>query len=298
MTPLESPLFNSSFQLLAQAIKHYHKEDGVNRKFQILHLATAIELLLKDYYIEKLDKSIYEKGGRTISCSRIISELSNDKSFTIKINKLQILLDQRHTLQHSFGYPNELQATYYMRITMEFFSEVIQNYYDESFNEILKGFLDTKDHKIINIHNDNKRIDSLKNMIKSDLKNLTQTFLEIYSVLEDSLNELNESLETKVLINMSENFQRVKILKIKTIPQLKWIAEAYDIPLDVKDANKLDRFHDLYNRVRFGHDTPLSEDIIELNQFILDFLPTLEKIEEAVENDPDKYKIYIRDRAL
>ncbi len=56
---IESPLFQSTMELLGHSISHFTKKEELDRKLIILHLANSIELIPKDLVLNH-DKSIYK----------------------------------------------------------------------------------------------------------------------------------------------------------------------------------------------------------------------------------------------
>jgi hypothetical protein len=49
---IESPLFQSSMELLGHSITHFNGTSELDRKLVILHLSNAVELLLKDMVLD------------------------------------------------------------------------------------------------------------------------------------------------------------------------------------------------------------------------------------------------------
>lgn len=49
---VESPLFQSSMELLGHSISHFNGSSELDRKLVILHLANSIELILKDLVLD------------------------------------------------------------------------------------------------------------------------------------------------------------------------------------------------------------------------------------------------------
>lgn len=80
---IESPLFQSSMELLGHSISHYNGKNELDRKLLILHLANAVELILKDLVLDA-GKSIYKNAKETITIQGCLSELKNENiEFTI-----------------------------------------------------------------------------------------------------------------------------------------------------------------------------------------------------------------------
>lgn len=135
----ESPLFQSSMELLAHAVSHYVAGSEQDRKLLILHLANAIELLLKDLVLDT-GESIYKNPKETITIHKALEILQDKDTELPFLNKIELLIDERNALQHRFGSPNELTAIFYMNIGTDFFNNILKEHYDQSFDEILDQF--------------------------------------------------------------------------------------------------------------------------------------------------------------
>lgn len=135
----ESPLFQSSMELLAHAVTHFVAGTEQDRKLLILHLANSIELILKDLVLDA-GESIYRNPKETITIYKAI-DILKEKNVTVPfLNKVELLIDERNAVQHRFGSPNELTAIFYMSICTDFFGEILREHYDLSFDEVLDQF--------------------------------------------------------------------------------------------------------------------------------------------------------------
>lgn len=139
-----SPLFQSSLELLGHSISHYIGEKEIDRKLVILHLANAVELILKDLVLD-FGESNYKNPKETITIHGSIAILE-ERGYGIPIrNKVELLIDERNALQHRFGSPNETTKIFYMEIGLEFFSSVLSTSYGESLDEMLDIYTDKDD---------------------------------------------------------------------------------------------------------------------------------------------------------
>lgn len=80
---IESPLFQSAMELLGHSISHYNGKKELDRKLVILHLANAIELILKDLVLDS-EQSIYKNVKETITiqgCFTTLKEKNIDIPF-------------------------------------------------------------------------------------------------------------------------------------------------------------------------------------------------------------------------
>ncbi|WP_200884311.1 MULTISPECIES: hypothetical protein [Shewanella] len=73
---IESPLFQSAMELLGHSFTHYNGQKELDRKLVILHLANAIELILKDLVLDS-GESIYKSPKETITIHGCIKSLAD-----------------------------------------------------------------------------------------------------------------------------------------------------------------------------------------------------------------------------
>lgn len=164
---IESPLFQSAMELLGHSITHYNGKKELDRKLLILHLANAVELILKDLVLDS-GESIYKGPKETITIQGCIKVLQ-DKSISLPLlNKIELLVDERNALQHRFGSPNELTSIFYINIAENFFREVLKKYYSQEYDEIIVQFSDESgllEYKLSDPSND-QELDKLKDLAK------------------------------------------------------------------------------------------------------------------------------------
>ncbi len=161
----ESPLFQSSMELLAHSISHFNSGDELDRKLLILHLANSIELLLKDLVLDT-GVSIYSGPKETINIHKCLSILKGQEVDVPVVNKIELLIDERNALQHRFGSPNELTSIFYMDIAMSFFKEVLAQQYDLDLDETLDDFADNQDLLVFRLREpaNESELDNLKKL--------------------------------------------------------------------------------------------------------------------------------------
>ncbi|MDO6421539.1 hypothetical protein [Saccharophagus degradans] len=141
---IESPLFQSAMELLGHSISHYNGKKELDRKLLILHLANAVELILKDLVLDT-GESIYKNAKETITIQGCLSSLKEKNISLPFLNKIELLIDERNALQHRFGSPNELTSIFYMNISQEFFKSVLKQHYGQDYDEIISQFTDEVD---------------------------------------------------------------------------------------------------------------------------------------------------------
>lgn len=141
---IESPLFQSAMELLGHSLSHYIGKRELDRKLLILHLANAIELILKDLVLDA-GLSIYKNPKETITIQGCLSTLK-DKGIDVPyLNKIELLIDERNALQHRYGSPNELTSIFYMTIAQDFFKTVLKKHYGQDYDETLSQFTEEQD---------------------------------------------------------------------------------------------------------------------------------------------------------
>jgi hypothetical protein len=131
-------------ELLGHSISHYNGKKELDRKLLILHLANAVELILKDLVLDA-GQSIYKNAKETITIQGCLSALKDEKVDLPFLNKIELLIDERNALQHRFGSPNELTSIFYMNIAQSFFKEVLKRHYGQDYDEIVSQFVDEQD---------------------------------------------------------------------------------------------------------------------------------------------------------
>lgn len=136
-----SPLFHSSLDLLAHACEHYVSGEERDRKFVILHLANAIELLLKDRLLD-LGLSIYDNPHQTKSITRVLSDLERQGVQIPMKHIIELLIDERNNIQHRFGSPNSIMVKYYFDNSLKFFNDFMDAAFGLELREYLSNLMD------------------------------------------------------------------------------------------------------------------------------------------------------------
>lgn len=136
-----SPLFHSALDLLAHACEHYVSDSERDRRFVILHLANAVELLLKDRLLD-LGISIYENPKQTKSITKVLSDLEKHNVTVPQKHIIELLIDERNTLQHRFGSPNSIMVKYYFDNSLRFFKDFMNAAFGLELREYLSNLLD------------------------------------------------------------------------------------------------------------------------------------------------------------
>ncbi|SUB90586.1 hypothetical protein [Photobacterium damselae] len=247
---IESPLFQSAMELLGHSITHYNGKKELDRKLVILHLANAVELILKDLVLDS-GESIYKGPKETITIQACLKIL-NDKSIELPLlNRIELLIDERNALQHRFGSPNELTSIFYMNIAENFFREVLKSNYAQEYDEIITQFADESDlleYKLNEPSND-QELDKLKDLAKI---HPLGALLSAWTYIEREIEEFAE--ETGVRAN-----RRSRPFTMDLINR-GWEKYGVFIPDDLRESFKEARY--LRNMAAHGRLEPSSKDVV------------------------------------
>jgi hypothetical protein len=180
----KSPLFVSSSQLLAHSIELYTQGDERKYKFVILHLANAIELILKDRVID-LGISIY-KGHNTIGIWDAFSELAEADIQVPERPVIELLIDDRNTIQHRFGFPNGDAVFYYLDHVLRFFRRFLSEEYNVDLVEVMRLYVDDKALAVVGLVEENETA-VLERLFKLSPESAV---IQVFNIIEHKLLEL------------------------------------------------------------------------------------------------------------
>lgn len=138
----KSPLFVSASELLAHAVELYTEGNERKFKFVILHLANSVELILKDRLIDKGVSIYVPKQSQTIGIWKSLEELQNVGVHIAEKPVIELLVDDRNTIQHRFGFPNAETVYYYIEQVVAFFKRFLDEQYGVALVDVLKLYLD------------------------------------------------------------------------------------------------------------------------------------------------------------
>ena len=109
-------------ELMAHAIDLYTEGNAKKYKFVILHLANAVELILKDKVID-IGQSIYKDNNKlTINIWECFKSLESQGVSVPERPVIELLIDDRNTIQYRFGFPNSESVYFYLKSILGFFS--------------------------------------------------------------------------------------------------------------------------------------------------------------------------------
>lgn len=149
----KSPLFVSALELLAHATELYASGHSKKYKFVVLHLANSVELVLKDCLIDH-GISIYKTPKETITIWGAFDELDKIKIAIPEKPIIELLIDDRNTIQHRFGFPNAESVFYYLEQVVLFFTRFLDEQYKVQLAEALSQHLSKDNLALIGLIQD------------------------------------------------------------------------------------------------------------------------------------------------
>ena len=284
----ESPLFQSSLELFGHSIEHFNWGTEKDRKFVILHLANAVELIFKDLLLD-LGESIYRNPKETITITGSIKTLTDGKGILIpNLNKLELLIDERNSLQHRYGFPNELTTIFYMEATHSFFKDFLKENYDLDIDEVISEFVSPEDlstfqlRKVTSLH----ELDKLSKLSKV---HPVGALLSAYAYLEKHLSIIREIVQNGIDADVKfERNMRFRIMRLANPDFLPKFFEEYDIELKKDDRKKLLELRQLRNQTAHGREEPEQKIVSDMIKFIKSLEPKIEELKKKVEKEPTK----------
>ena len=292
-----SPLFQSSFDLFSLSIEHFNLGTERDRKFVIMHLANAVELIFKDLMLD-LGLSIYKNPKETVTITGSIDCLSKEKNITIPhLNKLELLIDERNALQHRYGFPNELTTIFYMEATYDFFKEFLHQNYNLDIEKVLEDFLGEDDLAIFKLRSVTTQTE-LDKLIKLTKVHPVGALLSAYAYMEGNVNEIRE-----IIINQAgddEKELRMSLFRFFNPDSLLRLLNEYSVDIDEGIKRKLSEFRNVRNQVAHGRDTVDNRRVADFINMVKDLEPKIKELKEKVLKEPrlliDREKVRIEER--
>jgi hypothetical protein len=186
----KSPLFVSALELIAHATELFAQKNPKKYKFIILHLANAVELILKDHVLDQ-GISIYEgKTNKTIGLWDCIKTLEGKGITFPELPIIELLIDDRNTIQHRFGYPSAESTYYYIEQVVSFFQRFLNQYYGIQLAEALGLHLSEEHLKLLGLAKDESNyVDTLDKIAKISIES---AILRAFGIIEEEVLELLE----------------------------------------------------------------------------------------------------------
>jgi hypothetical protein len=256
-------------ELYAHAVELYATDNQRNFKFAILHLANAVELLLKDSLIDS-GKSIYKSPKETISIWAAFELLMQQGIDIPEKPYLEILIDDRNTIQHRFGFPDERATFYYIDMVSKFLQRFLKERYNLEYEEVIPEYLDRKCLPLVGL-----ATEGAKPKIKALYKISPPTaVIEAFKDLEYKLGSI---ISTKIAPQEGEPIW--PIWKRSDWPDIiQGISNAGYLPQDA--VSKILTIRMLRNHAAHG----LEDDSINWKQAIDYYFDLIEGIERAIKN--------------
>ncbi|MBV6505843.1 MAG: hypothetical protein ILNGONEN_01408 [Syntrophorhabdaceae bacterium] len=107
-----SPILRHTIESFEHGIFHYLDNTDIGRKFSLLHIDHAIELIVKEKLL-RLGKSIYKNDGKTLSIHEAFNSIEKEVSIPER-PRLEDLHDLRNTVQHKGLAIDELTTEFYV----------------------------------------------------------------------------------------------------------------------------------------------------------------------------------------
>lgn len=236
----KSPLFVSALELLAHATELYASRNPRNNKFVILHLANAIELVLKDCLIDR-GISIYKNPKETITIWGAFDELTKLNIEIPEKPVIELLIDDRNTIQHRFGFPNAEAVFYYLEEVIAFFSRFLQEQYKVDIAVALDSHLSVENLAILGLAKDN--YSHFKKLVEISPEAAIQ---QAFATVENKINQ--------ILFAYSDNSQQVRRGRIMSnsleMGFLDELAKKQYLPSDI--TSRYRSLEEIRNRVAHG----------------------------------------------
>jgi len=282
-----SPLFQSSLELFAHSIEHYNCGKEKDRKFVILHLANAVELIFKDLLLD-LGESIYKNPKETISITHSIEMLTKQKSIIIpNFNKLELLIDERNSLQHRYGFPNELTIIFYMEAAYGFFKKFLLDNYNLDVDKVLQEFLAEKELEKFTLRTP-ANLNALDKLLGLAKEHPIAALLSVYAYLEKQLNEVKVIIYEEIKDRPYSNDKEIMmhISRIASPDFLPKLLNEYKIDFSEIEVSELNKLRQLRNQTAHGKAEPTFLEVKSMIEMIRKIEPIILALKTKVKYNP------------
>lgn len=248
---MKSPLFVSAIELLAHATELFGEKNERKYKFVILHLANSVELILKDKLLVE-GKSIYSQKNQNLTIG-IWESFKGLAELNIVIPEkpvIELLVDDRNTIQHRFGFPNEEAVYFYLSSTKDFFVRFLKDEYNSALSEELKPYLSKSNMELLGISK--SEIDHLKKLkdvsiemailqISGDIEKVSFDIIKPYRETKDA-----SDIQIRRRLSMPSMYSMRLLLRI--LHETKEISDKEYEDLRIKHRE----FRDYRNQISHG----------------------------------------------
>ncbi len=248
---MKSPLFVSAIELLAHATELFGEKNERKYKFVILHLANSIELILKDKLLVE-GQSIYniKNQNQTVGIWDSFKTLNEMGILIPEKPVIELLVDDRNTIQHRFGFPNEEAVFFYLSSAKDFYNRFLKEEYNTTLSEELKPYLSKENMELLGISK--SEIDHLKKLKEVSIE---MAILQISGDIEKIGYEIIKPFrETK---NLRDDVVRRR-LSMPTMYSMNYLLKVLLDSNEIDEVKYLDlrskyqEFRDFRNQISHG----------------------------------------------
>ncbi len=255
----KSPLFHSAIELLAHAIEHFAQNTERDRKLVVLHLANAIELILKDKLLD-LGQSIYKNPKETKTIYGVFEDLKNASVVIPRKHILELLIDERNTIQHRFGSITDIMSAYYVENAIDFFDEFLQSEFGVPLKDTLMQLLTPQ--VLESIYPEEIAPKTPLQVARQVAQvHPSSGALTAWLVVERHLDELRVAVRQKIQLNRDKAFLSPYIWLRETLPSIPQLSDNWE-----KLYSQIRELSIIRNRIIHGRteiDTGVAEEIID-----------------------------------
>jgi hypothetical protein len=130
-----SPMLIHAVESFVHGMEHFLKGTGKDRKFAILHLDQAVELMLKERCIQ-LGKGIYKTNGTTLTLHEAAGSLGKAGVKLPELARLEEIHDLRNMVQHKGVTPDSKTVAFYADVSYRFATRFLKD--ELGYNPVLE----------------------------------------------------------------------------------------------------------------------------------------------------------------
>ncbi|MCC2631848.1 MAG: hypothetical protein K0S20_547 [Patescibacteria group bacterium] len=186
-----SPILRHALESLDHGLDHYIVGNEKDRKFCILHIDQAVELLLKEK-IASQGKDLYKTDGQTLNFHESLKSL---KDIPIpESTRLQEMHDVRNTIQHRGYTPDEISTGFYVEIAYSFIKRFLKDEFDITIED------EVEKRKIPMIEGaPQETVGELQKSIQGSLEkeDFTEAVINIHVLLQNFTKDFEQSPQAK-----------------------------------------------------------------------------------------------------
>lgn len=210
-----SPMLAHAIESFQHGIEHYLDGTSRSRKFAILHVDHAIELVIKEKIV-LCGKGIYKQDGQTLSLHEAISSLEKSDINIPEKPRVQEIHDLRNTIQHKGLTPDEFTTQFFIQCGYSFFKRFVSDELDIDFKTVLsQKYISVMegptDYEIPDIRNDLRQTKNIDSPIEKVIQGFT-----VLEHIADAVKDKNQQIKgfKRALIILGER-KGVQISKIE-----------------------------------------------------------------------------------